>query len=102
MKDFDFVLASGAEHLRESIEKLGFRVFSSGRNHDSFRFFPNSDLYTRIDDVAELSGRRVIVVQSCTGSTPAQVAPCNNRYRHESLRESPIVRRHRIFLHRGQ
>lgn len=72
MKEYDFVLASGAEHLRESLEQLGFHVFSSGLNHDSKRFFPNSDLYTRISDVGSFSNRRVVVVQSCTGSTPAQ------------------------------
>ncbi|MHA1577259.1 MAG: hypothetical protein ACTSU3_07845, partial [Candidatus Thorarchaeota archaeon] len=72
MKDYDFVLASGAEHLRESLEHLGFHVFTSGLNHDNKRFFPNSDLYTRISDVSRLSNRRVVVVQSCTGSTPVQ------------------------------
>ncbi len=72
MKDYDFVLTSGAEHLRESLEQLDFRVFSSGRNHDNKRFFPNSDLYTRLSDLPKLSDRRVLVVQSYTGSTPAQ------------------------------
>ena len=72
MKDYDFVLTSGAEHLRESLEQQEFRVFSSGLNHDNKHFFPNSDLYTRLSEVSTLSDRRVIVVQSCTGSTPAQ------------------------------
>ena len=72
MKEYDFVLASGAEHLRGSLEQFGFHVFTSGLNHDNKRFFPNSDLYTRISDVSRFSNRRVVVVQSCTGSTPVQ------------------------------
>ncbi len=72
MKDFDVVLASGAEHLRQGFETLGFRVFSSESNHDGKRFFPNSDLYTRINDVAKMSDRRVVVIQSCTGSSPSE------------------------------
>jgi phosphoribosylpyrophosphate synthetase len=72
MKDFDVVLASGAEHLRRGFESLGFRVFSSESNHDGKRFFPNSDLYTRINDVAKMSNRRVVVIQSGTGSSPSE------------------------------
>jgi phosphoribosylpyrophosphate synthetase len=72
MKDFDVVLASGAEHLRRGFETLGFRVFSSESNHDGKRFFPNSDLYTRINDVAKMSNRRVVVIQSGTGSSPSE------------------------------
>lgn len=71
MKSYDLVLASGAEHLRESFEQLGFRVISSGLNHDNKRFFPNSDLYTQLSNLPRLSDRRVIVIQSCTGATPA-------------------------------
>lgn len=41
-------------------------------NSDGKRFFPNSDIYVRIPDVASLSGRRVVVIQSCTGSSPAE------------------------------
>ncbi len=66
------MLASGAEHLRERFESLGFRVFSSSLNHDGKRFFPNSDIYVRIADVEALSRRRVVVIQSCTGSSPAE------------------------------
>ena len=72
MKDFDVVLASGAEHLRLGFETLGFRVFSSESNHDGKRFFPNSDLYTRINDVAKMSDRRVVVIQDGTGSSPSE------------------------------
>ena len=72
MESFDVVLASGAEHLRRRFEELSFRVFSSSMNFDDKRFFPNSDVYVRIADVEALSGRRVIVVQSCTGSSPTQ------------------------------
>lgn len=71
MKAFDVVLASGAEHLRNRFESLGLRVYSSSLNNDRKRFFPNSDIYVRIPDVEYLSGRRVVVIQSCTGSSPA-------------------------------
>ncbi len=70
MKDFDFVLASGALHLRDSLAKRGYRVYVSDTNHDGKRFFPNTDLYVRLSGIAELANRRVVVIQSCTGSSP--------------------------------
>jgi phosphoribosylpyrophosphate synthetase len=72
MKDCDIVLASGAEHLEPRFTELGYRVFTSALNYDSKRLFPNADIYARIEEVEELSGRRVVVVQSCTGSGPAE------------------------------
>jgi phosphoribosylpyrophosphate synthetase len=72
MKDYDVILASGAEHLQRRYEELGFRVFTSALNYDYKRMFPNSDIYVKIDKVAQLSDRRVVVVQSCTGSGPAE------------------------------
>ena len=72
MKDYDIVLASGSEHLRERFEELGYRVYSSALNYDYRRFFPNSDIYVRIEKIEELSDRRVIVIQSCTGSGPSE------------------------------
>jgi len=72
MKDYDVILASGAEHLRERFESHGFRVLTCERNYDNKRMFPNADIYVRIPDIAELSDRRVVVVQSCTGSSPAE------------------------------
>ncbi len=66
------VLASGAEHLRTRYEELGYRVYSSGLNYDLRRFFPNADIYARIQKIEELSDRRVIVIQSCTGSCPSE------------------------------
>ncbi|MGY5858294.1 MAG: phosphoribosyltransferase family protein [Candidatus Thorarchaeota archaeon] len=76
MKDYDVILASGAEHLQRRFEELGYRVFTSALNYDHKRMFPNSDIYVKIGKVAQLSGRRVVVVQSCTGSGPAE----NQRY----------------------
>ena len=73
MKDYDIVLASGAEHLEDRFESHGFRVFTSQLNYDNRRLFPNADIYTRIQQVEELSNRRVVVVQSCTGSGPAEL-----------------------------
>ncbi len=72
MKDYDVVLASGAEHLRERFEQHGFRVFTSNLNYDSRRLFPNTDIYARLGRVSELSNRKVIVIQSCTGAGPAE------------------------------
>ncbi|MDH4213287.1 MAG: phosphoribosyltransferase family protein [Candidatus Thorarchaeota archaeon] len=72
MKEYDVVLGSGAEHLQSRFEELGFRVYTSDLNYDYKRMFPNADIYVKIGKVAQLSGRRVIVVQSCTGSGPAE------------------------------
>jgi phosphoribosylpyrophosphate synthetase len=72
MKDYDVVLASGAEHLESRFEELGFRVYTSDLNYDHKRMFPNADIYVKIGKVEQLSGRRVVVIQSCTGSGPAE------------------------------
>ena len=73
MKEYDVVLASGAEHLRRRFEELGFRVYTSALNYDGRRMFPNADIYVRIDGVERLSDRKVIVIQTCTGSGPADI-----------------------------
>ncbi|MFX1481717.1 MAG: phosphoribosyltransferase family protein [Promethearchaeota archaeon] len=75
MKDFDIVLASGSEHLKTSFQEKDFRVFTSALNYDRRRIFPNADIYAKLEDVADLSNRRVIVVQACTGSGPAENEP---------------------------
>lgn len=72
LKDFDVILASGAEHLHRRFEDLGYRVYTSDLNYDHKRMFPNGDIYVKIGKVAQLSGRRIVVVQSCTGSGPAE------------------------------
>jgi phosphoribosylpyrophosphate synthetase len=72
MKDYDVILASGAEHLQRRFEDLGYRVYTSALNYDHKRMFPNGDIYVKIAKVAQLTGRRVVVVQSCTGSGPAE------------------------------
>ncbi|MFW9787233.1 MAG: phosphoribosyltransferase family protein [Candidatus Thorarchaeota archaeon] len=72
MKDYDVILASGAEHLKESFQEEGYRVFTSGLNYDRRRLFPNADIYAKLEDVSELSNRRVVIIQSCTGSGPAE------------------------------
>lgn len=72
MKDCDIVLASGAEHLKPRFVELGYRVFTSGLNYDSKRLFPNADLYARLEEIEVLSCRKIVVVQSCTGSGPAE------------------------------
>ncbi|MGY5871227.1 MAG: phosphoribosyltransferase family protein [Candidatus Thorarchaeota archaeon] len=72
MKDYDVILASGAEHLQRRFEELGYRVYTSALNYDHKRMFPNGDIYVKIGKVAQLSNRRVVVIQSCTGSGPAE------------------------------
>ncbi len=72
MKDYDVVLASGAEHLKESFQEEGFRVFTSSLNYDRRRLFPNADIYAKLEDVSELANRRVAIIQSCSGSGPAE------------------------------
>ena len=75
MKDFDIVLASGSEHLKRSFQEHDFRVFTSALNYDRRRLFPNADIYAKLEDVSELSNRRVVVIQACTGSGPAEKEP---------------------------
>ena len=75
MKDFDIVLASGSEHLKTSFQEHDFRVFTSALNYDRKRLFPNADIYAKIEDVSELSNRRVVVIQACTGSGPVEKEP---------------------------
>ena len=73
LKDYDIILASGAEHLHRRFEELGYRVYTSALNYDHKRMFPNGDVYVKIGKVAQLSERKVVVVQSCTGSGPAEI-----------------------------
>ena len=70
MKEYDVILASGAEHLGLRFKQHGFTVYRSATNYDSKRMFPNGDLYVRIPRLSRLAGRKVVVVQSCTGSGP--------------------------------
>ncbi|MHA2379714.1 MAG: phosphoribosyltransferase family protein [Candidatus Thorarchaeota archaeon] len=72
MKEYDVVLASGAEHLKDRFESHGYRVFTSNLNYDGRRLFPNADLYARLSNVSKLSNRKVVVVQCCTGAGPAE------------------------------
>ncbi|MBD3406444.1 MAG: hypothetical protein GF411_10060 [Candidatus Lokiarchaeota archaeon] len=72
MKEYDVILATGAEHMKARFESFGYRVFTCELNYDDRRIFPNADIYTRIENVAELSRRRVVVIQSCTGAGPAE------------------------------
>ncbi len=75
VKEYDVVLASGAEHLQNRFLELGYRVFCCSMNYDGRRMFPNTDIYARVPDVSDLSGRRVVVLQSCTGAGPAEKEP---------------------------
>ncbi|MEM2141964.1 MAG: phosphoribosyltransferase family protein [Candidatus Thorarchaeota archaeon] len=75
MAGLDVVLASGSEHLRESFLRHGCDVHCCNVNYDGKRIFPNADIYARLPDIADLSNKRVIVVQSCTGAGPAEIEP---------------------------
>jgi len=67
-KEWEIILCSGAEHLANQFKKLGYNVHTSGLNYDGKRFFPNSDLYTRLENVEKLGGKQVLVIQSATYS----------------------------------
>ncbi|MHA1882201.1 MAG: phosphoribosyltransferase family protein [Candidatus Thorarchaeota archaeon] len=71
MADYDVILASGAEHLGKRFKEIGYKVYSSAPNYDGKRIFPNGDLYVRIPRLSRLSNRRVVIIQSCTGSGPS-------------------------------
>ncbi|KYK30032.1 MAG: hypothetical protein HXS48_26845 [Theionarchaea archaeon] len=58
------ILASGAEHLTQSLEKKGYTIYTSGLNYDGRRFFYNGDLYTRIQEVEDLQNEKVCIIQS--------------------------------------
>lgn len=75
MKDYDVILASGAEHLGLRFKEHGYTVYRSAANYDSKRIFPNGDLYVRIPRISRLSNRKVILVQSCTASGPDEQEP---------------------------
>jgi phosphoribosylpyrophosphate synthetase len=60
----EIVLASGAEHLKQSLEHKGYTVYTSGLNYDGKRFFYNGDLYTRIEEIDNLQKKSVCVIQS--------------------------------------
>ncbi|MCC7569083.1 MAG: hypothetical protein KO463_05670 [Candidatus Methanofastidiosa archaeon] len=64
----EYLLCSGAEHLKDSFERAGKSVRLSEKNYDGKRFFMNSDVYSRLP-VEEMSGKDVVVVQSATLST---------------------------------
>ena len=58
------ILASGAEHLKESLEDLKYTVYTSGLNYDGARFFYNGDVYTHIEEIEKLQRETVCVIQS--------------------------------------
>jgi len=64
------IFCSGAEHLRDKFDP--FKTYVSALNYDSNRFFPNSDLYTRLDTIEEFQGKHVVILQSCNASSPSE------------------------------
>ncbi len=66
------VLASGAVHLKESFEKMGYKTYTSELNYDSKRIFPNTDIYSRISDIEELQDENVLLIQNGTCSSEAE------------------------------
>jgi len=61
---YRIILASGAEHLRASLEEKGYVVYTSGLNYDGRRFFYNGDLYTQIQEIEDLQNEKVCIIQS--------------------------------------
>lgn len=59
------VLCSGATHLANRLKKLGLSVCLPFNKHN--RFFPNSDIYSRLGKIEDISGK-VCVIQSATCS----------------------------------
>jgi len=58
------VLLSGAEHLKKELEERRIPVFTSHKNYDGNRVFPNSDIYTRLGDLEEIiSSDSVVIIQ---------------------------------------
>ncbi len=62
------VLCSGAEHLKGFFEERRVETLLIGKNYDGKRFFPNTDIYTRIQGVQRVSGKNVAVIQCGTFS----------------------------------
>jgi hypothetical protein len=58
----NIVLLSGAEHLKNEVELLNLRVFTSQKNYDDKRLFPNLDIYTRLGDLEEIISKDSVVV----------------------------------------
>ena len=71
MSQWNVVLCSGSEHLREKLER-NFAVYTSATNYDGKRAFPNSDIYSRLASIGELSDKNVCVIQSCTYSSESE------------------------------
>ena len=67
-KNKTIVLCSGTSHLKEELIQNRFEVLTIGKNYDGNRFFPNRDIYTRLDEVIQLDGKNVVVLQSGSGS----------------------------------
>jgi phosphoribosylpyrophosphate synthetase len=70
MDDCELFLCSGVTHLKDSFEAKGFGVHTSSMNYDGKRFFPNADLYTRLEKIKDIGGKRVCIVQS--GGLPSE------------------------------
>ncbi len=66
------VLASGAIHLKDSFEKMGYKTYTSEMNYDSKRIFPNTDIYSRIANIQELQNQNVLLIQNGTCSSEAE------------------------------
>lgn len=59
------ILCSGAQHLQQDFDSLGYETFVSMNNYDDKRFFMNSDIYSLLP-VESFSGEDVAVVQSAS------------------------------------
>jgi phosphoribosylpyrophosphate synthetase len=73
MKDYDIIIASGADHLGLRFKEHGYNVYRPATNYDNRLIFPNGDIYVRIPRIERLTGRKILIVQSCTGSGPGEL-----------------------------
>lgn len=75
MSDCEVVLCSGATHLKENFAGFGFNIHTSAMNYDGKRFFPNVDLYTRLERIADMENKKVCVIQSGACSFVSETEP---------------------------
>jgi len=82
MSDCEVVLCSGATHLKENFAGLGFNIHTSALNYDGKRFFPNVDLYTRLEGIANMEDKRVCVIQNgaCSFASETEAFHVSDRF----------------------
>lgn len=57
----NIILDSTSEHLKDIFNPAYFRVFISAKNKDKKYSFPDGEVYARLDSIAKIKGRTVII-----------------------------------------